>query len=79
MRSLLRLFPLFFLLHLISTPAVLAQSPPADFLLRATSGGTGPSSITATITVNAQGQVRYVSYDGGELDTTFVDTTFSIT
>ena len=62
---------------LVAINFVFAQNPPADFKLEGTTGGTNPSSISESITILANGQVKFVKITGDSY-LFLVDTSFSI-
>ena len=57
---------------------ILAQSPPSDFELAGTTGSVGPWGSSETITIYANGQVNFFSYNESPSLQTLMDTNFTI-
>jgi len=68
----------YFLLIIITSLTVYAQSPPTDFKLIGTTGGAAPWAVSETITILANGEVNFFRHEGESSLETLLDTSFSI-
>ena len=55
-----------------------AQTPPADFTLKATAGGLAPWSQATTITIDSHGQATYTLYNTGGFTPVIAESTFTV-